>query len=581
MFKKFVLNQSTTHQMARYMAGSGSTLILKIILNEVFMALGVVAWLAYLMTQIAITGYTYIVHSLFTFKAEISIDRFWRYVMSVLMIKIADYVLFNVFFYGGSENSVVSIVIATVLMWMARFFAIRKTLVMPEEEKAMVVDEDVRRIAVIGGTISGNRGAEAMLCTVIGELKSRQPGIKIELFSYYPEDDSRLVTDSDIQVHSCKPLDLVLKVVPLSMLAFIFRHVGLSSLIKYFPADVYGLYKSELLLDIAGVSFIDGREKFLPFNIASILPAMLLGVPVVKLAQAMGPFENKINHLCAQWFLRRCKAAFARGDKTYSHLQQLDPQGEWIQRADDVAFCYDDTYSLSSENEVYVNAKLNENIANIKHFGPIIGICPSSLVGSKGFENDKSPYIDQIDSTMRSLLADGKNVLLFPNATRAESSKFRNNDIKIIRILAKRFESSPSGPGRLEIIDQDINTKSIRAFIRQCDLVIVSRFHAMIAALSLGVPCIVLGWSHKYFEVMKSFGLQDYVFPYTDFESEKVIGLVSGVLEKRQILSQEIMKAGESAKRRSQDQFDWVHKVLVSNADSCEATNLKEAAKLN
>jgi colanic acid/amylovoran biosynthesis protein len=43
------------------------------------------------------------------------------------------------------------------------------------------------------------------------------------------------------------------------------------------------------LIDLAGVSFIDGREKFLPFNILTILPAMLLGVPVVKFAQAMGP----------------------------------------------------------------------------------------------------------------------------------------------------------------------------------------------------------------------------------------------------------------------------------------------------
>jgi polysaccharide pyruvyl transferase WcaK-like protein len=261
-------------------------------------------------------------------------------------------------------------------------------------------------------------------------------------------------------------------------------------------------------------------------------------------------------------FLKNCKLVFARGEKTFAHLKELDHEGQWVDRADDVAFCYSDQYSLSTENESYIEEKLRGSLMTLKQSGSVIGICPSSLVASKGFDHDTSPYIDQIEATVRSLLDDGKNVLLFPNATRADSNKFRNNDIKIIRILTQRLGANAVGRGRLEVIDKDINTKSIRAIIQLCDLVIVSRFHAMVAALALGVPCVVLGWSHKYFEVMKSFGMQDYVFAYNDFDAKKVGQLVTELLGRKADLSGAILSAGEAAKQRSRHQFDMVAQCL-------------------
>ncbi len=47
----------------------------------------------------------------------------------------------------------------------------------------------------------------------------------------------------------------------------------------------------------------------------------------------------------------------------------------------------------------------------------------------------------------------------------------------------------------------------LRRLVRVCDVVGVSRFHAMVGALAESVPVAVMGWSHKYAEVMDSFGL--------------------------------------------------------------------------
>ena len=47
-------------------------------------------------------------------------------------------------------------------------------------------------ISIIGGTIWGNRGAESMLVTVIGQLRASFPNARFNVFSYYPAKDREL-----------------------------------------------------------------------------------------------------------------------------------------------------------------------------------------------------------------------------------------------------------------------------------------------------------------------------------------------------------------------------------------------------
>ena len=44
------------------------------------------------------------------------------------------------------------------------------------------------RFSLIAATVSGNRGAEAMLETSIGRIRERFPDARFSVFSYYPDD---------------------------------------------------------------------------------------------------------------------------------------------------------------------------------------------------------------------------------------------------------------------------------------------------------------------------------------------------------------------------------------------------------
>ncbi|HSK47721.1 MAG TPA: Coenzyme F420 hydrogenase/dehydrogenase, beta subunit C-terminal domain, partial [Coriobacteriia bacterium] len=363
--------------------------------------------------------------------------------------------------------------------------------------------KDARRFSLIAATVSGNRGAEAMLDTSIGRIRDRYPDAHFSLFSYYPEKDRALIRDPRVTVHSSTPAYLVGVLFPMSLLAAPFARLG-GSVPGMFPRSVRDLASSSALVDLAGVSFIDGREKFLPFNILTILPAMLLKTPVFKLAQALGPFKHPLNRMSAR-LLKRCALVVPRGDVTLSHMEQIAFPAERMYPAPDVAFLFEERDSLSVEGDAEAS-ELAEKAAALRAAGhAVVGLCPSAVIAGKAGEEGWD-YIGFMAELTQGLLADGHAVLLFPNATRAGSAKLRNNDLPVIAQIAERVGDNE----RVLAVAGDMNAAALRTVLKACSAAAVSRFHAMVGALSEGVPVAVVGWSHKYLEVMKQFGLGEF-----------------------------------------------------------------------
>ncbi len=402
----------------------------------------------------------------------------------------------------------------------------------------------MKKVSIIGATFIGNRGAEAMLTTVIGRVRDFNSKIEFCVFSYYPKDDRKLIKDKQIKVYSATPVYLVLVLFPFSLALGILKFLRLGFLERFFPAAIRDLNASTVLIDLAGVSFIDGRDKFLPFNVLTIWPAQLLKVPVVKVAQALGPFNNVINKFCASVFLARCKKIFARGTKTLEHLKTLALGVEKVDPAADVAFLHKLGDSLTKEGDFIMGDKNK----------PVIGICPSSVVHKMS-----AKYLDFVVDLINKLNSKGFHVLLFPNATQANKmSKFRNNDLKVIALLKEKLADNAD----VTYITQDINTDVIKNLIKKCELVVVSRFHAMIAALSLTVPPLVLGWSHKYEEVMKMFELEKEVYDYNDIDVEVIVERVAQMLEDLENYQDKIRKHLPKVRELANRQIDYLISLL-------------------
>ena len=415
-------------------------------------------------------------------------------------------------------------------------------------------------VAITGGTICGNRGAESMLTTTIGVIRGDFPETKFYVFSYYPKKDRALCRDKDIIILSGKPAALVTRH---------FLGALIAALIKVFGGKVPGsnffkiakaLDESDVLLDIGGITFSDGRAKYLPFNVLTIWPAMLMGVPVVKLAQAVGPFHEFLNRVSASVFLKKCRHIFARGEKTAEFLRELGYPAEKTDLVADVAFLYQPEYSLSLENEEWVAALLKKIKETRK---PVVVFSPSILVDTQSKKKGLD-YAAKFYELIEQLGADRYHFVFIPNASREGSDKKHNNDLLALAEMRERAQAgavSAEAYQAIDWVDYDINTASIRAIINTADVLVTSRYHAMISGLCLAVPTVVIGWGHKYKETMTYFDLAQYSL---DFGSTGVDlpAIVKDALAHKKEIHQQIEKNLESVRAKSSIQFTFIKKEL-------------------
>ncbi|MFW6231386.1 MAG: Coenzyme F420 hydrogenase/dehydrogenase, beta subunit C-terminal domain, partial [Nanoarchaeota archaeon] len=70
----------------------------------------------------------------------------------------------------------------------------------------------------------------------------------------------------------------------------------------------------------------------------------------------------------------------------------------------------------------------------------------------------------------------------------------------------------------------------LNLLISKMDVLVTSRFHGMIAALSAKVVPDVIGWSHKYEEIMKGYGIADLSISHKSLTYEMLETLVFGTI---------------------------------------------------
>ena len=132
-------------------------------------------------------------------------------------------------------------------------------------------------------------------------------------------------------------------------------------------------------------------------------------------------------------------------------------------------------------------------------------------------------YAGRFLDVVRTLGSEDYHYVFMPNATREGSDKAHNNDLLTLARMKTAWEVAQvedSLVADAEWVDYDINTASIRRIISQADVLVTSRYHAMISGLALEVPTVVIGWGHKYRETMAYFGLEEYSLDFGSGQDE-------------------------------------------------------------
>lgn len=392
-----------------------------------------------------------------------------------------------------------------------------------------------RSISIIGGTLTGNHGAAAMVSSVALAALDDDASTTVNVFSYYPEQDARVVTISPLKVHSARPLDLVVRLVPQALLRRLLPRLW--NVLPEGPTKsaVRALQASHVLACVAGVSFVDGRRRFLVYNGATLLPGLILGVPIVKMSQAMGEFDDPVNRWAARRLLPRLRTTVARGTSTQEALQR-HVNGVDVRIAPDLAFALPKGGGLVKASED-LESTLRSWCAS--GTAAIIGVSPSAVLDGK--VPGSSHHARLMEVTIRVLLDLGSRVIVFAAATRPDVAATHNNDLPLLRYLREQF--SEVSHDQILIADDVKSFADVLQVVGMCESLVVSRFHAMVAGLSLGVPSLVFGWSHKYRETLRDFGIEQLCRDGRSTAADDVPRMVEDFLTQRHDLARRIRTA--------------------------------------
>ncbi|WP_319549676.1 polysaccharide pyruvyl transferase family protein [Desulfogranum marinum] len=368
---------------------------------------------------------------------------------------------------------------------------------------------------ISGVAITGNKGASGMAEALIQNISKKDSEAFFYIMSYYPKADVKTILPHKSSIINGSPKSVVLLFFS-SIWIFAGRLLHLPKKLYIFNTTLKAIEQCDYWLDASGISFVDGREKFLIFNVLSILPGLALKKKIVKVSQALGPFNSTINRFVAKLILPRLSLICSRGEQTSEHLRLLG-LSQNIKNYPDITFSLQLNENNFKRIEKYIPKDTNNKI---------IGVSPSQVMYELCNER-KIDYLSVLSAHIEMLHNLGNDIIIFPHSIRINTQATHNNDMLVLKKLVQMLPQHVN----ITLVTDDLSAADLRALISKCDILVASRFHALISALAVNTPVLVLGWSHKYREVLRQFDLEKYSLSFDNMHTNNLNLLYNLVLE--------------------------------------------------
>lgn len=387
-------------------------------------------------------------------------------------------------------------------------------------------------ILVTGVTLTGNLGGVAMI-EALRQVSQPLYGIP-HLASILPEADqgSQLSARYRIENFSYRsllliygPFFLVLILIPMPR-SWRKKLARLTRVGRTFSA-------ASRVIDLSGISFVDGRGiPLLWYNVAVTLPAFACSTPIIKMAQALGPFSG-INRLVAKAVLSRVDWVYSRGHISANNIKGLGLKNS--SQAPDVSFALDTSGQSHRAQKILPVAAGN------------VVLCPSKVV---------LDYCNKCGVDLPAILVDyiafleelGFQACLLPHSSDTGISK--NDDIALCQeLFAVYKEKRPSS--NLMLCDPGGDPCLAREIIANAEFALTCRFHSLISALATATPAITIGWSHKYAEAADQFGIEKFVIGYESLNAKILAIKTQELLADRHNLRASMHTAAQKARDES------------------------------
>ena len=331
----------------------------------------------------------------------------------------------------------------------------------------------------IYGAGFANKGAQLMLETVVERCRQVSPDVQFAIESG-PDRPPTKVHRLGVQLlfpsgAFCGPR---------KNLKYYVSNI-LSRLTAWKKVRAYGVVSRcdvDALINISGYAFGDfwgsgSAARFLP--LAKFYRQR--GKPVIMLPQMLGPFENQELRELFREMATTVTMIHARERASLKCATDASPDAN-ILLAPDITIS---TIDHGPKPEMNPNR---------------VCIIPNVRVTDNGSQPmEEAVYLELLKRSAEQVLDAGKEVVVVVHEYFGQDA-----------ILAEKLQALLKEEGHEVQLVAESDPKKLKSFLGASRFVIGSRFHSIVAALSYGVPCVVIGWAHKYRELLADFGQEKF-----------------------------------------------------------------------
>ena len=283
---------------------------------------------------------------------------------------------------------------------------------------------------------------------------------------------------------------------------------------------------ADLVVSAAGNFLYSSGRVGLPFLLAlfAIYFAQLTGKPVYTLPQTLGPIQRGREQWLAKRILSRVRVVMIRDPISVGVWQDWDVRGpQWI-LLPDLAF------ARPAEGERQeATALLEEFGLSEREEEPRLGITLIHWGAQSRTFDHQSRYEEAVEAAIRDFLhaqPQGRAVLFaqVQGPTAAEDDR-----IPARRVLARLGDLA----GRVTLVDRWVPYPVLKAAYGQMDLLLGTRLHSNIFALTEGVPVAAIGYQYKTRGVMRMLDMEDWVLDIERVDRDSLVSLLHEAWEDR------------------------------------------------
>ncbi|MEJ2602768.1 MAG: polysaccharide pyruvyl transferase family protein [Gammaproteobacteria bacterium] len=315
-----------------------------------------------------------------------------------------------------------------------------------------------------------NKGAELMLLAIVRQLRSRWPEATLTMVPTSPGGSQPFARMATLGFH---PKASVFR-----------RGVEFGDLAGLLPGRlrrVYGLIidrEVDVVLDAAGFAYSDQWGPSATRELAGLARRWRRrGTRLVLMPQAFGPFDDARIAAAIRSIVDDAALVFARDATSFRHLSDVVGARDNILQYPDFTNLIEGALPPDFDSDHCRTA-----------------IVPNYRMLDKADDVNRSRYVPFMVSCIQRLRElEARPFLLVHEGV---------DDERLARTIANE------AGGEIPLIGES-DPLALKGILGASQAVVASRYHALVSALSQGVPALATGWSHKYRELFADYGFPE------------------------------------------------------------------------